>query len=213
MKLDSIQQLREEFESRGLTPPANLKPEDRDFPVIMEAAFPEERTNRPFFADAVLQVAWGPNQDPKPFVVRSNLNGAGAVALCVVGGKVLFTRQWRVNLGRYTWEVPRGFSEKWDSGKETTKDTLPKGLQTAIREAHEEVANLAGAKITTTYLGKVAENSGTHIGEPAIWLLELEGFAVDPANTSIQLVTATDALKLAEDAHTCAALVKYLATR
>jgi hypothetical protein len=206
MDITSIEQLIADCNARNLLAPLALKPDDKDFPLIVGASFPEGRENKPFFVDYELDVVWGAGQPSKKFVVRSNINGAGAIALAVVDKKIVLVRQYRVNLGRYTWEVPRGFSEKWDSGNETTKDTLPKGLATALREVNEE-AGTAGCSIVPYFLGVMAENSGTGVGSPAYWLLDMAGF--DASNPNVKLVSEDEAIGLAEDNHTSAALVLY----
>jgi hypothetical protein len=211
MEINSIDQLIAECSKRGLQAPSALKPEDKDFPIIVGASFPEARENKPFFADYELDVVWGFDETSKKFVskrfvVRSNYNGAGAIALAVVDGKIGLFRQWRVNLGRYTWEVPRGFSEKWESGAPAGKDTLPKGLATALREAAEEVGT-QGCSIVPRCLGEVAENSGTGVGSPAYWLLEMKGFQA--SNENVRLVTLAEAIAEAADNHTCTALFLY----
>lgn len=203
--INNLEHLNEQCSARKLKAPSAIKPEDRDYPVVVSVEFAEARENKPFFADIKAGVVWGPNQEPKPFVMRSNYNGDGAIALCVVDGDIVMVRQWRVPLGRYTWEVPRGFSETWDSGKETTKETLPKSLQTALREAGEEIG-ASSASITAHYLGQVAENSGTHLGSPAYWLLDLKNFKVE-GNPALKVVSIEEAITMAEDGHTCSALV------
>lgn len=194
----------------GLTAPAALQPSDRDFPKIVELVQDEARGNRPFFLDVQLNVQWGEGQAPKPFIARSNLNGDGAISLAIVNGKILLLQQWRVNLGRYTWEIPRGFSEAWESEKETTVDTLPKGMKTALRELDEETGAAQTARsIVPTYLGRMAENSGTHMGSPAYWLVEMEGWNANE-NPNLKLVTLDEAIQMAEDSHSATALLLYL---
>jgi hypothetical protein len=194
----------------GLTAPAALQPSDRDFPKIVELVQDEARGNRPFFLDVQLNVQWAEGQAPKPFIVRSNLNGDGAISLAIVNGKILLLQQWRVNLGRYTWEIPRGFSEAWESEKETTVDTLPKGMKTALRELDEETGAAQNARsIVPTYLGQMAENSGTHMGSPAYWLVEIEGWNANE-NPNLTLVTLDEAIQMAEDSHSATALLLYL---
>jgi hypothetical protein len=198
------------IEELGLTAPAALNPPDRDYPRVVELELDPARENRPFFLDVQLNVQWGEGQAPKPFIARSNISGDGAISLALVNGKVVLVKQYRITLGRYTWEVPRGFSEKWESEKPTTKDTLPKGLQTALREAEEEIGG--ATTIIPTYLGRMAENSGTHMGSPAYWLLEMRGWEVND-NPNLQLVSLDEAMDKCEDSHSASALLLYLRHR
>jgi hypothetical protein len=202
----TLEAFLEECKRRNLTAPAALKPDDRDYPVVVSAEFPEGRTNPPFFADFELGVVWAPDQAPRKFVVRSNIGGSGAIALATVEGKIVLIRQWRTALGRYTWEIPRGFSEKWESGCRTSKDTLPKGLQTALREANEEIGGNC-VTVIPHFLGEIAENSGTSVGSPAYWWLELNGFRADETTPSLKLVSLDEAIQEVEDNHSCAGLI------
>jgi 8-oxo-dGTP pyrophosphatase MutT (NUDIX family) len=208
MNITNADEILPAIKGLGLTAPAALQPSDREFPKIVELVQDEARGNRPFFLDVQLKVQWGEGQAPKPFIVRSNLNGDGAISLAIVNGKVLLLQQWRVNLGRYTWEIPRGFSEAWESEKETTVDTLPKGMKTALRELREETG-IAVRKIVPTFLGTMAENSGTHMGSPAYWLLEIDGWDVNE-NANLKLVTLSEAIQIVEDSHSASAMIMYL---
>lgn len=131
-----------------------------------------------FFTDVKFSVRF-PGDKPGEFTVRFNANGLasdGAVFVTLVNGKFAIVKQWRLPLGRWMYEVPRGFSEKLDeaklSGKLGTVGIGDLPLGTLSRELGEEV--MAGAKVTSvTHLGNVAQDSGTHNVAPAYFLIQL----------------------------------------
>lgn len=205
----------QEMKKRGLIPPSALNPPGKEYPAVLSGEFHPERENPPFFSTVRLNVQWGKDAPAKPFFVTSNYHGSGAVALVVVEDKILFVRQWRVNIGQETVEIPRGFSEKWDSGKETTVDTLPKGVvsllelqnsaETALREAQEEVG-LVTSSVVPVYLGKLFQNSGTETNQPDFWLLLVRGYLVRDSTT---LLTLEEAENSVTDMHSASALLLY----
>ena len=206
----------EEMRRRGLTPPAALAPPEAEFPRIVGGAFHVERANLPFFQTVKMDVQWAENAPLKPFFVTSNY-GPGAVALVVVDGLILFVRQWRVSLGVETEEIPRGFSEKWDSGKQTGMETLPKfvssnlelrtSAHTALREAAEETKGDFG-KIVPVYIGHLWQNSGTETNRPGFWLLKIEGYRLNKSS-NLRLLTLQEAEDQVSDMHSAAALTMY----
>jgi hypothetical protein len=143
--------------------------------VGVEAVY--EHSSR-FFTDVKFNVLF-PGGRPGEFTVRFNANGHasdGAVFVTLVNGKFAIVKQWRLPLGRWMYEVPRGFSEKLDNAKLSGKlgtvgiGDLPLG--TLARELGEEV--MAGAKVTSvTHLGNVAQDSGTHNVSPSYFLIQL----------------------------------------
>lgn len=205
-----------EFVRRKLTPPKALHPPGKEFPMICGAEFHEERTNPGFFETAKLLVQWVHGGPLKPFFVTSNY-GPGAVALVAIEGRLLFVKQWRVNLGEDTEEVTRGFSESWDSGTATSLDTLPKvvssnlevttSANTALREAEEETG-VDLSRVVPIYLGSLLQNSGTETNCPGFWLLEVEGYHLKESET-LRLVTLEEAEDIARDMHTAACLTMY----
>jgi|GEM_PF-4332315 len=205
-----------EFLRRKLIPPKALQPPGKEFPRICAAEFHEERTNPGFFETAKLLVQWVQDGPLKPFFVTSNY-GPGAVALVVIEGRLLFVRQWRVNLGEDTEEVTRGFSESWDSGMETSLDTLPKvvssnlqvstSANTALREAEEETG-VDLSRVVPIYLGSLLQNSGTETNRPGFWLLEVEGYHLKESD-NVRLVTLETAEDIVSDMHTAACLTMY----
>lgn len=150
--------------------------------------------NKRFFTDVHFDVLF-PNGKPGAFTVRFNANGKtsdGAVIVTLVNGKFAIVKQWRLPLGRWTYEVARGLGEKLDQaaiqgGIGTMKiGDLPLG--TLTRELTEEV--MATAQVTSvTHLGNVAENSGTHNVAPSNFLVQL---AVDPVKLETKLVGDED---------------------
>lgn len=131
-----------------------------------------------FFTDVKFTVIF-PGDKLGEFTVRFNANGAksdGAVFVTTINGKFAIVKQWRLPLGRWMYEVPRGFSEKLDNAKLSGKlgtvgiGDLPLG--TLARELGEEV--MAGATVTSvTHLGNVAQDSGTHNVAPSYFLIML----------------------------------------
>jgi 8-oxo-dGTP pyrophosphatase MutT (NUDIX family) len=211
MKIDNAAEIIPAIRALGLTAPAALQPDDREYPRIVSLTQDEARANRPFFLDLELGVQWGEGQAPKPFIARGNLNGDGAISFAIVNGKVLLQRADRVLHGTKFWEIPRGFSEVWESETETSVESLPKGMKTALRELEEEtgISKETVRKIVPTYLGTMAENSGTHFGRPAYWLLEIDGWDASE-NPDFKLVTLNEAIQIVDDSHSASALIMYL---
>jgi 8-oxo-dGTP pyrophosphatase MutT (NUDIX family) len=209
-------QVIEEMLRRKLTPPAALHPPGEEYPRIAGAEFHEERVNQGFFETPKLLVQWVKDGPLKPFFVTSNY-GPGAVALVVVEEKILFVRQWRVNLGQKTEEVTRGFSESWDSGTATSLETLPKvvssnlqvstSANTALREASEETESDL-SRVVPIYLGSLWQNSGTETNRPGFWLLNVEGYSLKDS-PNVRLLTLEEAEDQAVDMHTMSALGMY----
>ncbi|MDP2692416.1 MAG: hypothetical protein Q8O88_02105 [bacterium] len=114
------------------------------------------------------------------FQMRWNANSAvadGAVFVPVVNGNVAVVKQWRPTLGKWTYELPRGFGESLDKAKingqigQIKIADLP--LNTLFRELGEEVMESAEVS-SVTFLGNVAENSGTHTVAPAFYMVNLK---------------------------------------
>lgn len=73
-----------------------------------------------------------------------NANGKindGAVVFTLINNKIVVVKQWRSSLGKYTYEIPRGFSEKLVSDKKNIKNIFELPIQSAIRELKEEVSS------------------------------------------------------------------------
>jgi hypothetical protein len=197
-----------------LSVPLELCPPGKPFPKIVKVEFLRDTNNPPFYTGVKLWVVWGEGQEPKPFLIFSNIGGHGAVVLAMCGEKLLWVNQWRVNLGRMIEETPRGFSELWDSGKSTELSTLPakvKGsvelqanLATALRENEEETGIQFG-DVIPHYLRSLYQNSGVETNKPGFWLLELKGYNLKTL-PDVRLVTIEEAEDIAEDMHTAAAL-------
>ncbi|HTK04346.1 MAG TPA: NUDIX domain-containing protein [Candidatus Eisenbacteria bacterium] len=132
-----------------------------------------------FFTDVKFTVLL-PSGDPGEFTVRFNANGLssdGAVFVTLVNGKFAIVKQWRPSLGRWMYEVPRGFGEKLDNARIAGQlGTIGIGdlpLGTLVRELGEEV--MAGAKVTSlTHLANIAQDSGTHSATPSYFLVMLQ---------------------------------------
>jgi hypothetical protein len=90
---------------------------------------------------------------------------------------VAIVKQWRPVLGRWTYEVPRGFGEKMDkarvAGQLGTMKIADLPLGTLTREFGEEV--MKDAVLTSiTHLGNLAENSGTHAVAPSYFMIQIK---------------------------------------
>jgi hypothetical protein len=131
-----------------------------------------------FFTDVKFAVRF-PNGDEGAFTVRFNANGSvsdGAIIVVLINGKFAIVKQWRLPLGMWTYEMPRGFGAKLDEAQIAgTLGTIKIGdlpLGTLERELGKEV--MADAEITSvTHLGNIAENSGTSAIAPSYFLVQL----------------------------------------
>lgn len=142
-----------------------------------------------FFTDVKFAVKF-PNGADGAFTVRFNANGSvsdGAVIVVLINGKFAVVKQWRLPLGQWTYEMPRGFGDKLDQAKMSGAlgnlkiADLPLG--TLNRELSEEV--MANAQVVSvTHLGNIAENSGTSNIAPSYFLVQLK---VDETRLSAKL--------------------------
>lgn len=131
-----------------------------------------------FFTDVKFAVEF-PGGKSGEFTVRFNANGEvsdGAVIVVVINGKFAIVKQWRLPLGQWTYEVPRGFGDKLDAAQvKGSLGTLSIGdlpQATVSRELGEEV--MADAKIRSiAHLGNIAENSGTSNIAPGYYLVQI----------------------------------------
>jgi hypothetical protein len=93
--------------------------------------------------------------------IRFNSNGVvcdGVIFMPVINGRVALVRQFRVALGQWTVELPRGFAENPADIVSAGFGSLPAAL---LRELDEEV--MKDAQVSSfNYLGLVADNTGTH---------------------------------------------------
>lgn len=70
-----------------------------------------------FFTDIKFAVTF-PDGKLGAHTVRFNANGKisdGAVMAVLINGKFAIVKQWRLPLGQWTYEMPRGFGEKLDN--------------------------------------------------------------------------------------------------
>ncbi len=173
-----LDEINRTLAERGLKPIPKLGDHAKGEIEIVRIKELHEHSKR-FFTDVKFSVLF-PGGKVGEFTVRFNANGLnsdGAVFVTVVNGKFAIVKQWRLPLGRWMYEVPRGFSETLDNAKLSGKlgtvgiGDLPLG--TLSRELGEEV--MAGAKVTSvTHLGNVAQDSGTHNVAPSYFLIMLQ---------------------------------------
>jgi len=135
-----------------------------------------------FFTDVKFAVILA-NGKPGEFTLRFNANGEvsdGAVIVTLINGQFAIVKQWRLPLGQWTYEVPRGFGEKLDKAQiQGALGTLKLGdlpLGTLARELGEEVMKDAELD-SITHLGNIAENSGTSAITPSYFLVQLRADA------------------------------------
>jgi hypothetical protein len=135
--------------------------------------------SKKFFADVKFDVKF-PNGNSGEFTVRFAANGKtsdGAVMVTLVNGKFAIVKQWRLPLGRWTHEVPRGMGDKMDTarihGHLGTMSIGDLPLGTLTRELGEEV--MKDAKVASiTHLGNIAADSGTHAVTPSVFLVQIQ---------------------------------------
>jgi hypothetical protein len=142
-----------------------------------------------FFTDVKFAVAL-PGGKEGEFTVRFNANGEvsdGAVIVVLVNGLYAIVKQWRLPLGQWTYEVPRGFGDKLDqaciAGNLGTLKIGDLPLGTLARELGEEVMKTCQVD-SVTHLGNIAENSGTSAVAPSYFLVQLQ---VDEAQLHAKL--------------------------
>ncbi len=198
----------------GLTPPQTIGNLEEGIPEIVGIS--DIYWNSSFFADIEMSVQWKQGAAPAPFVMRSNKGGAGAVFVPVVQDKIALVKQWRPCLGQTTWEIPRGFSQEWETGKKQLgASSIPKGFATVLGELSEEVGK--ASEIEPTFLGEISENSGSTTTSPTYWLLKIGKISIGGTDEGInvKLVDPAEAKKLVGseicDSHSITAI--FLALR
>jgi hypothetical protein len=175
---DRLTEVNRQLSEHNLKPLAKLGDADKGEIEVLSILEFHEHSKR-FFTDVKFAVRF-PGGNEGAFTVRFNANGAtsdGAVLVVLVNGRFAIVKQWRLPLGRWTYEVPRGFAPKLDAaattklvGKFNVVD-LPM-LATLNRELGDKL--MCDAQIeSVTHLGKIAENSGTHCVEPCYFLVTL----------------------------------------
>jgi hypothetical protein len=131
-----------------------------------------------FFTDIKFAVTF-PNGATGQFTVRFNARGIisdGDVLSVLINGRFAIVKQWRVPLGKWTYEIPRGFGE--ELGEAYQRGTLgllkvgqlPLGILS--RELRDVLAN--GEITSVTHLGCIDENTGTSNVSPNHWLIQIQ---------------------------------------
>lgn len=147
-----------------------------------------------FFTDVKFDVIF-PNGTPGAFTIRFNANGAvsdGSVIALMLNGKFAIVKQWRPALGRWTYELPRGFTPQFHAARTSGDlETLdPKDLPTGIVTRELGADLMSTAKIYKwDSLGNIAENSGTHAVAPSYDLVQL---SVDPSTLAARMKSRED---------------------
>ena len=121
--------------------------------------------------------------------IRFNSNGAvcdGVIFIPVINGRAALVKQFRVALGQWTVELPRGFAENPDDIVSGGVNSLPAAL---LRELEEEV--IKDAQVSSfESLGLVADNTGTHNVMCQAYVVRID---VDPQK---RLVRGTQGLEV-----------------
>lgn len=197
-----LNSINHELENLGLKPLRKLGDCSKGEIEILSIIAIHEHSKR-FFTDVQFAVRF-PNTSEGQFTVRFNANGIrsdGAVIVVLLNGLFVIVKQWRLPLGQWTYEIPRGFGEKLDTaniaGKLGTIKIADLPLGTMTRELGEEV--MANADISSiTHLGNIAENSGTNAVAPSYFLVQIGANEESLANRvsdealSIKLWTARE---------------------
>lgn len=171
------------FRERDLTPPESIGDLSAGIPEIV--SIEHAYSNGKFFSDVEVMVQWSQDSEPAPFVMRSNIGGAGAVFVPVIEDKVALVYQWRPCLGKFTWEIPRGFSDSWESGRDVGLEGIPRSFKTALGELAEEVGD--ATNVVPTFLGSISENSGSTTTSPDFWLLALGNLKLAPKEHGLKV--------------------------
>lgn len=114
------------------------------------------------------------------YLVRFNVNGAvsdGAVFVPVINGKFAIVKQWRLPLGRWTYELPRGFCESNDLFRVLSAEGAVRlsDLPLGVLERELGKALVEGAELTSvTHLGTIAQNTSTDSASPSYFLVQVE---------------------------------------
>jgi hypothetical protein len=196
------------LKEQGLTPPETIGNIDEGTAEILGIS--DIYWNGGYFADIEFQVQFKKDAPAAPFVMRSNKGGAGAVFVPIIDGKFALVKQWRPTLGHYTWEIPRGFSSEWETGKKLGASAIPKTFATVLGELAEEVGK--AKDIVPTLLGEIAENSGTNTTSPSYWMLKIGSIALGGTEEglTVKLVEPAEAKRLVGseifDSHSVTAL-------
>lgn len=183
-----LEQINAQLKERGLKPLRKLGDITQGEIEVLRVVDIFDHSKR-FFTDVKFAVAF-PGGNQGEFTVRFNANGEvsdGACIVVLINGLYAIVKQWRLPLGQWTYEVPRGFGDKLDQAKVAGNlGTLNIGdlpLGTVVRELGEEV--MKTCQITSvTHLGNIAENSGTNAVVPSHFLVQLE---VDEAQLQAKL--------------------------
>ncbi len=173
-----LEQINAELANRGLKPLRKLGDNSEGEIEVLRIVEIFDHSKR-FFTDVKFAVAF-PGGNPGEFTVRFNANGEvsdGAVIVVLVNGLYAIVKQWRLPLGQWTYEVPRGFGDKIDkahiAGNLGTIQIGDLPLGTLVRELGEEVMKTCQID-SVTHLGNVAENSGTSAIAPSYFLVQLQ---------------------------------------
>lgn len=174
-----LQEINQTLSARNLKPLAKLGDATKSEIEALRILEIHDHSAK-FFTDVKFEVKF-PNGAIGAYAIRFNANGIasdGNVMVVLVNGRFAVVKQWRLPLGRWTYEMPRGFGEKLDQAKasgQTPADVKVKDLPlaTLVRELGDDI--MSGAQVTSiTHLGDIAENSGTNAVEPSYFLVQIK---------------------------------------
>lgn len=180
--------VKEFFEARGLTPPQSIGNLEEGIPEIEDVV--QLSMGGGFFANIEVMIRWNKEAEPLPFVMRSSVGKADARFVPLIDGKIAIIKQWSPPLGKFTWEIPRGFCQDWKSwdGNPLGASAIPAGFTSTLKELTDEVSSVEG--VIPQLLGAISEDSGSTTTSVDYWLLRIGSINIGPTEggVSIKLV-------------------------
>ena len=202
-KVQRLLRINAQLAERGLRPLAD--PGDAETFGIELLAISEIYPHaKRFFTDVKFKTRYADGSFGEYMITFGPTGGDldGAVFTIVVNGlSFVILKQWRPTVGRWCHEAPRGFDRQGrDLGgeeRQISEAEVPFG----IIDHEVSVATLRAHLQSAHFLGRIAENSGTHATAPAHFLLMLKASGA-PMEFESNLRTSKHAKALLWDAQT-----------
>ncbi len=122
--------------------------------------------------------------------------GGAIVVITNKKNEILLVKQHRPALGKWLWEIPRGFSSDY------SENEFSISLVVAQKETPLELEVISIKK-----LGTVAENTGTHAINLSVFLLKVGSFeSINSKEKKFKWMSVKEARKSVSDLHSIAAL-------
>lgn len=171
--------INQELNAKNLRPIKKLGDADKgELEIIGIDGFLEH--NQRFYTEVVFAVK-NPDGVTFTYPVRFNRNGNisdGSVFVVQINDKFAIAKQWRISLGRWTYETIRGFSDKNIKEKLTTVSVADLPFDVLRRELGGDLVSAMEIK-TIAYLGTFDENTSTHAVAPEFFYVELKADEVE----------------------------------